>query len=214
MSNAFGSTGWSRLREVCETSLVEEEDISFAKQRFEQAAVLMPCGGEEELLLKTGCGALMGDPFAVHSFRHAFAQPVAQWNAAHYHFMGNDARALFCTAPWPGGGRVDLSISKFADDLVKLVLGNCEGVKLLAERIQQSSDCLDKVLEPFGYAQNVDKLACVCSVAGSGSRADLRKLRKGEPSIPGKAVGATRSLGSVVSHVCTFKAELPKRRAA
>ena len=75
--------------------------------------------------------------------------------------------------PWPGGGapRVDLSISKYADDLVKAVLdGPLPGVDSLIANALESLRCFDEVAATCGYHQNRDKLVGILSLVGKNSR--------------------------------------------
>ena len=79
MSNAFGSTDWAMLDDAART-LVNREHTHLCKLRFRSACCLIP-GADKPLLVRTGCGALMGDPFAVRSFSRAFRPPCDQWLA-------------------------------------------------------------------------------------------------------------------------------------
>ena len=72
------------------------------------------------LLVKTGTGGLMGDPFMVHMFGRAFAVPVSAWQLEQRGFDDCYA-ALYCKCP-VNNKPVDLSLTKYADDLVKMVM--------------------------------------------------------------------------------------------
>ena len=109
MTNAFASTNWSRMDQVM-PSLFLEQDLHFAEQRYRWATCRLPTGdlgpsGDHRLLLRIGCGALIGDPFAVVAFSHCFSRAVAHWGMAHRHIQGQeDSSAFWCESPIPRGG--------------------------------------------------------------------------------------------------------------
>ena len=62
----------------------------------------MEDGGMHSLLLRIGCGALIGDPFAVEAFGRCFSMSVSAWNLAHPRLMGGvDGTAFFTECPVP-----------------------------------------------------------------------------------------------------------------
>ena len=75
---------------------------------------------------------------------------------------------------------MDLSLSAYADDVVKAVPGPYLGrVEHLADRLQKSVEEMDKEFENAGFAQNRAKLVSVVNLTGPGCRDDLRKIASG-----------------------------------
>ena len=213
MTNAFASTEWSSLREA-NKDLRLEVDQEVGRQRFECAVVDLPTDSGS-LTVKTGCGALMGDPFAVHSFGGAFKAPVGRWQMGQGEF--DDCwEELWATCPAvPGGLTVDLGITKYADDVVRTNAIRPGGtLQELADKAWKSSDLLDTCLEPVGLAQNRSKQVAVVSLVGDESKRAKRMLRSGEVKLPGVPREYTRSLGAQVSAKANFHPELVERVAA
>eukprot|EP00974_Lingulodinium_polyedra_P126818 11199713-Lingulodinium_polyedra.AAC.1 len=59
--------------------IVGSEDEEVCRQRYLFATVLFKLEGEKELVMKTGSGGLMGDPFVVYNFVHSYKKPVRDW---------------------------------------------------------------------------------------------------------------------------------------
>ena len=79
LANAFGSTTLDTL-EQANAEIVRPEDAHFGLQRVLWTSIGLPLGGDGgEALARPGCGAPMGDPYAVHSFTRSFAPCVRRW---------------------------------------------------------------------------------------------------------------------------------------
>eukprot|EP00959_Pyramimonas_sp_CCMP1952_P467762 9492142-Pyramimonas_sp.AAC.1 len=63
LSNAFASPAWPAVDEAAQEMAMGRE-TSYCQQRYRLACTSIPAEGGD-LLLKTGCGMLQGDPFAV-----------------------------------------------------------------------------------------------------------------------------------------------------
>ena len=201
MSNAFGSTDWQCLDKAVEEDLLLAEDVAFGQQRYKWACVEMPCAdGGGSLVMRIACGSLMGDPFAVDGFGRVFKHPIEKWNGDHKGMMGEDAGAFCGMSPVEAEGElkeVDLPLSKYADDIVKLIV-NQAGKRLgeLARRSALSNSMLDECLQPFGYKQNMGKMVAVLSAVGEGSRADKGKVRRGRSRCQAGPLRARGALGA------------------
>eukprot|EP00959_Pyramimonas_sp_CCMP1952_P231626 4841422-Pyramimonas_sp.AAC.1 len=55
-------------------------EIRSCQQRYTLACASIPAE-KGDLILRTGCGTLQGDPFAVASFVHGFRPSVDRWIA-------------------------------------------------------------------------------------------------------------------------------------
>jgi len=209
MSNAFGSTKWERLTAANET-LLTQGDRDFGEQRFRWAAVELPCEGGDTVTLRIGCGALMGDPWAVKSFTQAFSKPVQKWQwdlpqwDADWNLLYSKVDLL--------GIRSDLSLTKYADDLVKIVCGN--NIETLSSKVVAHNNSLNRQLEEAGYAQNMDKQVAVLSLVGKGSVQAKRDIAAKKLHFPGVVKEWTRSLGAMVHGKNSYAVELRARLAA
>ena len=136
MTNAFASSTWPALREANKV-LLEEEDQILGAQRFEEATVDLETADGKGVSLKTKVGGLIGDPWAVYSFCQAFHRPVSRWQMSQ---RLNDFfyDALYAKDPVTEE-TVDLSLTKYADDLVKIITAGAQGsVVDLAEAAWES----------------------------------------------------------------------------
>eukprot|EP00959_Pyramimonas_sp_CCMP1952_P432564 9058119-Pyramimonas_sp.AAC.1 len=94
----------------------------------------------------------------------------------------------------------DLSLTKYADDLTKkLVGGRFTSLRELIELSRRSNDDLDESLLRDGYKQNLSKQDTLVCLVGRGSSEALRLLREGALSFPGRAAQIIKSLGFRVS---------------
>eukprot|EP00959_Pyramimonas_sp_CCMP1952_P108710 2273125-Pyramimonas_sp.AAC.1 len=114
MSKAFGSSSWEAMGRAI-SAIVQSEHVALCKNRYRDAVVLLP-RDEGDLAVKTGVGGMMGDPFVVAAFSTTFCRPVLKWADAARE-VDPPLRPL--RAEW-GGQEVDLSLCKYADDLVSL----------------------------------------------------------------------------------------------
>ena len=155
--------------------------------------VKLPCN-DGVIVLRTGCGALMGDQYAVRGFLSSFERPSNMWNAMHvFHQPVQDFRRFFsCWSPSSNvvmADKTDQSFSKYAGDIVEMILApNGSGLKQIFEASLKSMEILDDELQEDGYAQNRDKLLAVIALNGPGSRLMTRELAKGEVRPPFKCV--------------------------
>eukprot|EP00974_Lingulodinium_polyedra_P033967 3265838-Lingulodinium_polyedra.AAC.1 len=95
--------------------MVREADRGLAEQRYKFACTEIATE-QGTLCLKTGCGGLMGDPYVVHNFSRAFREPVAAWQMR-LPRIDPQWRAMYARST--NGALVDLSLTKYADDLLK-----------------------------------------------------------------------------------------------
>lgn len=169
MTNAFACSDWEEHDQTVARDLFNEGDVDFAKQRYRWASVSLPCF-EGQCNMRIGCGAFMGDPFAVAAFGHNFRKHIYDWNIGHYELFGKGALELSCRHPVDNDRMLDMSLTKYADDLVNAVIGDKENNNhVLVERVKGSLDWLDCCLEP-GYAQNRCKLKCLVQLNGKGAQ--------------------------------------------
>ena len=161
----------------------------------------------------------MGDQYAVRSFLAAYDDPINQWSASRFTFMDiEDARFFHCRSPTDPedlSAAVDLSLSKYADDVVKMILGPKEAeVQEVFERCNDSMQAFNELLLPSGYKQNADKLIAILCLTGPGSRVQLNDIRKGIIKPPFQCALATRSLGSMITHDASAALEVQCRITA
>jgi hypothetical protein len=204
MANGFGSTNWTALNDT-KDDLFEPDDHCFVAQRYEWASVQLP-GQEGDFLVRIGCGALMGDQFAVNSFLTMYEKPTTAWNLAVFSILPADD-ALFFTCHSPlvdqryAGGMSDLGISKYADDVVKSVVAPKESnLQDLLDATSAVLSSFDEEIEPYGLGQNQKKLVSILSLAGNGSRSAIRDIATGHIKPAFKCTLVTKSLGAMVSH--------------
>ena len=198
--------------------LICPEDTHLAEQRYKWSAIEIKAS-DKRIVVRPRCGALMGDPFAVHSFTETFSEPLGDFTSGNAVAQGAPASELVTTLPFRSlelfGCRreCDLSTTNFADDTQRIVLAAAgEGADDLARRIQSSSTLLSEVLEPTGFAQNTTKLVTIPVLSGVGSRKAMRSLRaSGGSEFPGTVTDNARSLGAWINAFGTFAHEKFKR---
>ena len=145
MANAFGSTSWETL-DAQTPLLFEDPDQPFVYQRYSWAIVELP-SNDQSIFVRPSCGAMMGDQYAVKSFLSGYETPSTTWNFSHIHHQPPENCLFFnCwspAAPNDATARCDLSPSKYADDIVKLLLAACgsgiDGIFEVAEESMSSS---------------------------------------------------------------------------
>ena len=178
------------------------------QQRYRLATTTIP-GMDGDITLKIGEGGLMGDAL----FWVAFLPWTIRWQRAVAE-EGAESGQLLEWHPW-SGGRVDLSLSQYADDTTKQIVAESgEDVRALAKRVRCSNDVFDRALATDGFSQNRGKEELLMHLVGEGSFTDRRLVRDGKVSLPGKVVTVARHLGSHLGEKASFAHELPRRRQA
>ena len=133
ITNAFASIAWSALS-AANGEIMKQGERQFGEQRFRWAAVLFK-DSARCAFLKTGVGALIGDPWAVKVFTRYVNKAFEDANADYEGVTM--ARWCFVEVPLPGweGFEIDLSFNSYVDDAVQKVLATgTEGVEMLARR--------------------------------------------------------------------------------
>eukprot|EP00959_Pyramimonas_sp_CCMP1952_P289389 6052750-Pyramimonas_sp.AAC.1 len=108
LSNAFPPTSWDAL-ELANSLLLEPEDQPFGRDRARSATIQLPAS-DKRLLVKPRCGALMGDPIRIDSWSEQLLDCV-------------DSESLLAAECPVTHQHMDLSLTKYADDLTKLHVG-------------------------------------------------------------------------------------------
>ena len=112
---------------------------------------------------------------------------------------------------------VDTAHTRYADDVVKTILGpvpnyRChpraeqQALEGLIRRAEASSLLFSKYLGEKGYAQNTDKLIGVFELNGKGAHRNMRKLQQ-ESAFSYKISDHTKSLGCMVNANGSFQHE-------
>ena len=120
-------------------------------QRYQWASVQLPAM-EEDILIRIGCGALMGDQYPVRSFLASYETATCQLNLELSFLLSTDDNQFFyCRSPVedePSRDLTDLSLSKYADDVTKSVLAPKDSsVQQLFEVTEQASTSLSNLLD-------------------------------------------------------------------
>ena len=149
---------------------------------------------------------------SVGDFRTTFATAIADYE--------------YCHTECPQTGQVvDTAHTKYADDIVKTVLGpepnftvhghsaGQRAMESLIRRAEASSMLLSEALEEEGYAQNTDKLIGVVSLNGHGAHTNLRHLQQ-EQLFSYTITDNTKSLGSIINARGSFQHERTARLEA
>ena len=139
---------------------------------------------------------------------------------SHRLLLGPDADLLIVASPVQDPDtvlpdKVDLSVSKYADDVVKIIPAeeNCHLASLL-DRTQASMQTFNEETSKVGYAQNMDKIIRIVAFTGPGSRTEIQALAKQKRSTPVNIAFRTKSLGSTISATGSASAEIAARLAA
>ena len=104
----------------------------------------------------------MGDPLMVALLWVAFLPSTIRWQRAVAE-EGAESGQLLAWHPW-SGGRVDLSLSQYADDTTKQIVAEPgTDVQALANRVSCSNDVFDRVLATDGFSQNRGKRSSSCT---------------------------------------------------
>ena len=222
-TNAFCCTTLEACDQVCTEILGNDTDVEFGKQRHRWSSMTVqaredrrdPCN---QLCMRPQQGNLQGDTQAVHSFPRAFREPIHSWNYGHLpmyrHFDGsgpNDHAACYTNCPQTGK-LVDTTLTKYADDLVKTIIGprhlknDIGSLEGLFRRAEASSGLLSTSLEDYSYAQNTDKLLGVFGTFGPGAHAKMRTVQANRTTSY-KLHDSVKSLGCMVDSSGSFQHE-------
>ena len=110
---------------------------------------------------------------------------------------------------------VDISLTKYAGDLVEIILAEMgTGMENAWHNALESLRCFDEVVGEYGFAQNRDKLVGVITPCGKGARSFVHNISIGQVAAPFKSVLATRSLGAILASDASAHAELEVRISA
>ncbi|CAK0875658.1 unnamed protein product [Prorocentrum cordatum] len=118
-TNAFGSISQVRLK-LATAELFEGGTVPMGLQRVDQATISVPCEFGS-VLLRPGCGGMMGDPFMVAAWVRAFQPSVARWRSA-MAAEGVMEGQMVATSPCDPDP-IDLALCQYADDLELSHLG-------------------------------------------------------------------------------------------
>eukprot|EP00959_Pyramimonas_sp_CCMP1952_P458536 9476782-Pyramimonas_sp.AAC.1 len=192
------------------SDLFKEGDRGFGVQRMDCAATILR-GSDGDVVLRPGCGGLMGDRFAVNTFVRTFLPPVSNWCDMQRQW---DPHSTLMRARCPITRQlVDLSLTKYADDLTKKLSGHT--AMIIVNKSVRSNQELDTALADCGFRQNLTKQDTLLSIRGPGAGRDLREVRDGLIEFPGKAALEIKSLGFIMSSSATkFGPELKSRGKA
>ena len=117
LANAFGSVKWEAMDRAAERLL--GPNCFLGQQRYRLATTTIP-SMDGDITLKIGEGGLMGDPLMVALFWVAFLPSTIRWQHAVAEEEAESGQ-LLAWHPW-SGGRIDLSLSQFADDTTKQIV--------------------------------------------------------------------------------------------
>ena len=191
LTNAFGSVKWEAMDRAAERLL--GLGCLLEQQRYRLATTTI-LGMDGDITLKIGEGGLMGDALMAALFWVAFLPSTIRWQRAVAE-EGAESGQLLAWHPW-SGGRVDFSLSQYADDTTKQIVAKlAEDVQALAKQVSCSNDVFDRALAIDGFSQNRGKEELLMHLVGEGSFADRRLVRDGKVSLPGKVVTVARYLG-------------------
>ena len=127
--------------------------------------------------------SVKGDHLVVALFWVALLPSTIRWQHAVAE-EGAESGQLLALHPW-SGGRVDLSLSQYADDTTKQIVA--EDVQALAKRLRCSSDVFDRALATDGFSQNRGKEELLMHLVGEGSFTDRRLVREARFRCQGKS---------------------------
>eukprot|EP00959_Pyramimonas_sp_CCMP1952_P113011 2362177-Pyramimonas_sp.AAC.1 len=179
MSNAFASSIWSELDQSVSLAAAEH-DRGLCRQRY-RSAIIEPDAQEGPLRVRPHIGGPMGDPFTVQGFLGTFSRAVLQWSYSLFRY-DPFARESFASF---SGLVADLSLTKYADDLQKMILAEPGStLRDFLDKLPEVDGLLDEALEPYGYGQNRSKQEMLFHFAHSDYHA-RRALRCNRASLQG-----------------------------
>ena len=228
-TNAFCCTGHEECDEICEKHLFSNaEDAHLGKQRHNWASCKVQAREDyrdpmNPLFIRPKQGSLQGDTQAVKTFPLAFNEPIQRWLFQHLDIYATLSKGTvmdfeFCHTKCPQTNIcVDTAHTRYADDVVKTILGpvpnyQChpraeqQALEGLIRRAEASSLLFSKYLGEKGYAQNTDKLIGVIGLNGKGAHRNMRKLQQ-ESAFSYKISDHTKSLGCMVNANGSFQHE-------
>ena len=100
--------------------------------------VVQACDGQ--IVARAGEGGLMGDSNEPELFMHNYYEAVAQYLLSTH----RNSKALISTSPW---GRTNASIGGFVDDLIRIVVPECDDDRALTTAVNHDSKCLTAALD-------------------------------------------------------------------
>ena len=157
--------------------------------------VEIECADGNRVLVVPGTGGLMGNCCIVKMFAHTYRQPLMFWTLD---LMKNDKMAKACFTYDPiSGDRVDLSLSIYADDLIKVYVQEPgpPSARALADKVKLAGALLDDNINEFNLFRNHSKQEAVPCMVGRGSAAEEATFFK-DNIIEGKCLIEARALGS------------------
>ena len=138
---------------------------------FENASFELHCpdGKLEGVMID---GGMMGHPLVVAAFNCAFQEPVREWQLAQRCWDG-EADLLLCKADCIDSSyTVDMSVTTFADDCAKKLIG--KNINELVSKHRRSSDDFSRQLVKSTLVASEQKEEIVPSFAGQHSVNNLR----------------------------------------
>ena len=118
----------------------------------------------------------MDDLLMVALFWRASLPSTIRWQHAVAE-EGAESGQLLAWHPW-SGGRIDLSLSQYADDTTKqIVVEPGEDVQALARWVRCSNDVFGRALATDGFSQNRGKEELHMRLVGKGSFTDRRLVQ-------------------------------------
>lgn len=191
MTNAFASTP----REQHERIFAGRAAAPLYRQRYERSYMRAETSNGPVDLLGT-VGGRMGDKNEPEAFAEVFREPIAAWNTAQT--LPDRERLLIARCPVTNR-RVDLSLTKYADDVAKEVVMPEEAIErdghydTMREMARECNESLDEYLACYGYSQNRSKQAIIPNFVGVGSNRGLRAALAGD--MDGRVEAESRYLG-------------------
>lgn len=206
LANAFACAGWDEMDSTC-SELVLPIDEGLFRKRYREAVVTIQ-GYDGSMSLAPQVGGFMGDPTVVHLFSHTFKRPVLLCNA----MLTDPVAKLLAMADPVSGQRIDVLLTKFADDLAKKALYLSGTIEEMERREVAMVELLDSCLSDYSLAQNKDKLVRVPTLRGASSWARTRWLH-GRSAVRGRpqCADVARYLGAQYHWSGAFGSEFVSR---
>ncbi|CAK0812178.1 unnamed protein product, partial [Prorocentrum cordatum] len=164
---------------------------------------------EGVLRMKTNQGVLIGDSLGPPLFLEVFTPVATEWAIED---SGRPDAQLLEAKSVVTGTVLDLSLTKFADDLCKRFVSWCHDTVI--KNHKASDELLDRLLEPRGFQQNISKQYTMCAFRGVGARAWTRSFFAGRLGMRGNCSTVARYLGPLLHFQGGLAAEARARVAA